>query len=164
MRIGRLLRAGVGRGREFEVGVSEAAWRELGRRANSASSPATAAGARHHAAVLRVSPGPVAPLAGPARRGHHRAAAERRQHRLRLPRPPLARRCASTLAMCSVRFFSRPRSEGWPHHGRRVILDSRLIWLYNLCLLMPPLSLDSGGFGKFGRILSPFISVLCHSG
>jgi len=31
---------------------------------------------------------------------------------------------------CSVLFFSRPRSEGWPHHG---------------------------------RILSPFIPVLCHS-
>ena len=31
---------------------------------------------------------------------------------------------------CSVLFLSRPRSEGWPHHG---------------------------------RILTPFISILCHS-
>jgi len=37
----------------------------------------------------------------------------------------------SPLAACSVLFFSRPRSEGWPHHGR--------IFSHYLC----PLLIDS---------------------
>ena len=41
----------------------------------------------------------------------------------------------------------------------RVILESRLIWLYSLCLLLQPLSFDSGGFGKFGKI-SKWKSIL----
>ena len=32
-----------------------------------------------------------------------------------------------------------------------VILESRLIWLYSLYLLLPPLSFDSDGFDKFDK-------------
>ena len=46
----------------------------------------------------------------------------------------------------------------------RVILDSRLIWLCSLCLLLPPLSFDPGGFGKFGKVRDlGYIPHLTHS-